>query len=71
MYGPRDTGLVTAGNLKQMILDWPVIIPSTGGTTICYVEDVAAATVAALTRGTVGERYILGGAHLSIREVRQ
>lgn len=54
-----------------MILDWPVIIPSTGGTCICHVEDVAAATVAALAKGRAGHRYILGGAKLTVRQLAE
>ena len=68
VYGPNDTSLVTAGNLKNMICDWPVIIPSTGGTAICHVEDVASAVAAAVTRGRSGQRYILGGPCLSVRQ---
>ncbi|KAK3277842.1 hypothetical protein CYMTET_14178 [Cymbomonas tetramitiformis] len=69
VYGPLDTALVTAGNLKQIILDWPTTIPSTGGTSIVHVEDVAHAIAAACTKGTPGQRYILGGPNLSIREL--
>ncbi len=41
----------------------PAIPP--GGMTICDVSDVAAAHLAALTRGRSGERYILGGHHVT------
>jgi dihydroflavonol-4-reductase len=40
-----------------------------GGTTLCDVRDVAAAHVSALERGCAGERYILGGPHLSFAEL--
>ena len=43
----------------------PLVPP--GGTTLCDVRDVAAAHVAALTRGEPGARYILGGPHLTFR----
>ena len=71
VYGPNDTGLVTAGNLKTMICDWPVIIPSTGGTAVCHVEDVAAAAAAAVTKGRPGQRYVLGGPCLTVRELAE
>jgi nucleoside-diphosphate-sugar epimerase len=40
-----------------------------GGNTICDVRDVAAAHVAALSRGRSGERYILGGPYVSFEEL--
>jgi nucleoside-diphosphate-sugar epimerase len=40
------------------------IVPS-GGATVCDVRDVAAAHLAALTRGRPGERYVLGGPQLT------
>ena len=43
----------------------PLVPP--GGTTLCDVRDVAAAHVAALTRGEPGARYILGGPQLTFR----
>ena len=45
----------------------PVVPP--GGTTLCDVRDVAAAHVAALTRGEPGARYILGGPHVTFRQL--
>ena len=41
----------------------PAIPP--GGMTICDVSDVATAHLAAMTRGRSGERYILGGHHVT------
>jgi hypothetical protein len=69
VYGARDTGLVTAGNLKAFLCDAVVLLPRCGGTSVCAVEDVAAACVAALTRGRPGERYILGGPNLSVEQL--
>jgi dihydroflavonol-4-reductase len=40
-----------------------------GGTSFCDVRDVAAAHVAALTKGRRLERYILAGANASFREI--
>jgi dihydroflavonol-4-reductase len=45
----------------------PLVPP--GGTTLCDVRDVAAAHVAALTRGEPGARYITGGPHLTFRQL--
>jgi dihydroflavonol-4-reductase len=69
VYGARDTGLVTAGNLKAFLCDPVVLLPRVGGTSICAVEDVAAACCAALTRGRPGQRYILGGPNLSVEQL--
>jgi nucleoside-diphosphate-sugar epimerase len=44
------------------------IVPA-GGATLCDVRDVAAAHVAALTRGRSGERYVLGGPQLTFAEL--
>lgn len=69
VYGARDTGLVTAGNLKAFFNDPVVLLPRTGGTAICAATDVAAACVAAITAGRPGERYILGGPNLVVAEL--
>lgn len=69
VYGAADTKLVTAGNLKAFLTDPVVLLPRTGGTSICAVADVAAACISALTRGTPGERYILGGPNLTVEQL--
>ena len=69
VYGAQDMKLVTAGNLKTFFTDPVVLLPRTGGTSICAVVDVAAACVAALTRGRPGERYILGGPNLTVEQL--
>ncbi len=68
VYGPDDTGLITAGNLVDFWKSRPVFV-CRGGTSIAHVEDVADGIVRALERGTPGERYILGGENLSLREL--
>jgi dihydroflavonol-4-reductase len=45
----------------------PLVPP--GGTTLCDVRDVAGAHVNALTAGQPGARYLLGGPHLTLREL--
>ncbi|HEY3352653.1 MAG TPA: NAD-dependent epimerase/dehydratase family protein [Polyangia bacterium] len=68
VYGPKDTGFITAGNLVDFAKSSPVLV-SKGGTAIAHVDDVALGIVRALTRGRAGERYILGGQNLSVREL--
>lgn len=68
VYGPLDYGLITSRNLVDMAKSNPVLVCS-GGTGIVHVEDVAAGIVAALEKGQAGERYILGGDNLTIREL--
>jgi dihydroflavonol-4-reductase len=67
-YGPDDTGLVTAGNLRDMLRDWPAL-GCHGGTAIAYVEDIAAGIVLAMEQGRAGERYILGGENLTVAQL--
>ncbi|MEM7132756.1 MAG: NAD-dependent epimerase/dehydratase family protein [Chloroflexota bacterium] len=68
VYGPHDYDMVTAGNLVDFAQSNPVFVP-TGGTSIVHVDDVAAGIIAAFEQGRVGERYILGGDNLTIREL--
>jgi dihydroflavonol-4-reductase len=70
VYGPGDTALVTAGNLIDFATGTPVLVCD-GGTSIVHVDDVAAGIIAALERGRVGERYILGGENLSVRQLAE
>lgn len=68
VYGPEDTGLITACNLIDFINGWPALTLK-GGTAIVHVDDVARAMVAALDKGETGQRYILGGDNLTIDEL--
>lgn len=68
VYGPSDTGMVTAGTLVDFARSTPVLVCS-GGTSVVHVDDVAAGIVAALAKGRAGERYILGGDNLTIRQL--
>jgi dihydroflavonol-4-reductase len=70
VYGPHDTALGTAGNLIDFARSSPVLV-CRGGTSIVHVADVAAGIVAALRRGRPGERYILGGENITIRDLAQ
>ena len=68
VYGPSDTALVTAGNIVDFARSNPVLVVS-GGTSVAHVDDVADGIVAALVKGRPGERYILGGENLTIRQL--
>jgi dihydroflavonol-4-reductase len=70
VYGPNDVGFITAGNLVDFAKSSPVLV-SHGGTGVVHVEDVALGMVRALEKGRSGERYILAGQNLSIRELAE
>lgn len=70
VYGPGDTALCTAGNLLDFATSTPVLV-CRGGTSVVHVEDVARGIIAALERGAAGERYILGGENLTIRQIAE
>jgi len=68
VYGPNDTGMITAKNLIDFAKSWPVLVCK-GGTAVVHVDDVADGIIAAFEKGRSGERYILGGDNLTIREL--
>lgn len=68
VYGPADTGLITAKNLIDFAQSNPVVVCE-GGTSVVHVDDVADGILAALERGRPGERYILGGENVTIRQL--
>jgi dihydroflavonol-4-reductase len=70
VYGPHDTALITACNLIDFAKSKPVLVCS-GGTSVVFVDDVALAIVRALEKGRSGERYILGGDNLSVRQLAE
>jgi dihydroflavonol-4-reductase len=70
VYGPKDIFMVTSGNLVDFTKSSPVLVCA-GGTAIVHVEDVAKGIVAALEKGRSGERYILGGENLTVRELAE
>src|SRR6266566_3418331 len=67
--GPRDvkptpTGrIIVEGACGRM----PGFVDT--GLNLAHVDDVAAGHLAALTRGTIGERYILGGENVYLRDM--
>jgi dihydroflavonol-4-reductase len=70
VYGPEDTAMITAGNLVDFARARPVLV-CRGGTSVVHVDDVALAIVRALEKGRAGERYILGGDNLTIKELAE
>ena len=58
----------TSGQMLLELYRGRVIGYPAGGKNFVYVGDVATATVNALTKGTIGESYILGNENLSYRE---
>jgi dihydroflavonol-4-reductase len=69
MIGPRDAGPTPTGAVLERVLGGEVKIIFPGAMNVVDARDVAAAAVAALTRGEPGTRYLLGGQRHSIREI--
>ena len=70
VYGPKDEAMVTAGNLIDFAQSNPVLVCN-GGTSVVFVDDVALGIIRALEKGRSGERYILGGDNLTVRELAE
>jgi len=68
VYGPNDINFITSCNLIDFAKSWPVLT-CTGGTNVVYIDDVADGIIKALFHGRSGQRYILGGDNLSVREL--
>jgi dihydroflavonol-4-reductase len=68
VYGPNDHALITAANLLDFARSDPVLVCK-GGISVAHVDDVALGILRALDRGRAGERYILGGENLTVREL--
>lgn len=66
VIGPHDYGLTNL--LFRPALKSPVVLWTRGGGNVVAVQDVVAGILAALTRGRIGERYILAGENLPYRE---
>jgi dihydroflavonol-4-reductase len=73
--GPGDWRPTPSGSILLRYLNWPTSrrlkIPLTGGLNIVDVDDVAAGHQLAMARGRIGERYILGGDNLELRDLLQ
>lgn len=71
--GPGDHKPTTTGRLVLDFMRGKIVAkaPGSGGMNLVAVEDVARAHVAALERGRIGERYIVGGENLSMDAIWQ
>ncbi|WP_164491671.1 SDR family NAD(P)-dependent oxidoreductase [Staphylospora marina] len=67
IIGPRTTG----SSLVRSVMTGRLTMAPDGGVNICDAEDVAKGHLLAATRGEVGERYILGGTNLPLRDFFQ
>jgi dihydroflavonol-4-reductase len=67
--GPRDVRPTPTGRIiiEAASGRMPAFIET--GLNFAHVEDVAEGHLAALRRGTIGERYILGGENVTLRQV--
>ena len=67
-FGSRDIAPTPTGKIVLSILRGEVPATGPGGFCAVDVDDVAAAHVAAETKGRVGERYILGDHNVTFRD---
>jgi dihydroflavonol-4-reductase len=65
LLGPGDDGLSSSLELVRFLRGEIPAIPR-GGVNFVDVRDAATTVVAALDRGRAGERYLLGGANMSL-----
>lgn len=68
VHGPYDRDLITSGSLTDFANSNPTMV-TPGGSSFVYVDDVAAGIVAAMEKGSPGERYILGGENITLVEL--
>lgn len=69
--GPGDAKPTPTGRFVLDFVRGKIVAkaPGHGGMNLVAVEDVARTHVAALVRGTIGERYVIGGENLSMDEI--
>lgn len=67
-FGERDVAPTPTGKMILSVLRGEVPATAPGGFCAVDVEDVAAAHLAAETRGRIGERYILGNHNVTFRD---
>lgn len=70
ILGPGDDRNSSTGDLVALLQGQFLTYP-TGGMSFIDVRDAAAATLAAMERGRVGERYLLGGANMTFKKLIQ
>jgi len=67
--GPRDVKPTPTGRMVLEAAQGKIPAFVDTGLNLVHVDDVAAGHVAAMERGRVGERYVLGGQDLSLRDM--
>lgn len=67
LLGPGDRRLSSTGDVRKFLRRQIPVVPD-GGINFVDARDAAAATAAALERGRVGERYLLGGPNWTMKE---
>ncbi len=68
VFGPRDIYRMNTSLVVQVARGrLPALVDA--GINVVHIDDVARGHVAALERGRTGERYILGGENLPLREI--
>ncbi len=68
LFGPGDIHLNAGQYILQIARGLGLAAPP-GGTCVAHVDDVARGHLRALSRGSTGERYVLGGENLSYPEL--
>lgn len=69
MFGPGDAAPTNSGKLILDFIERKLPLTIAGGTSTVDARDVAQAMINAVDLGKSGERYIVGGRYLSIRDV--
>jgi len=70
VYGPSPLLTGVNGAIARLLAGKVPMLPP-GGMPLVHVDGVAAAHVAARDRGRAGERYLLGDAHATMRELAE
>jgi dihydroflavonol-4-reductase len=60
-----------ASNFVRSVLQGRLFVAPEGGMNVCDVDDVAKGHLLAALHGKKGERYLLGGTNLPLRELFQ
>ena len=68
MMGPNDWR-PSSGEMLLAVAQLPLFFVAAGGCSVVDVRDVADGIVRAITKGTKGEKYILGGENMSYMEL--
>ncbi len=68
-FGPRDIKPTPTGRIVVLFARGGMPAYLDTGLNVVHVEDVAAGHLLAFDKGVVGERYILGGDNMTLREI--